>query len=68
MKDANRTVSSTTAVTPATLWFPPYGVRYVFSLPLSATVPPTIILIENQVDKREDPYAPQQQGGCCVVM
>lgn len=34
MKDANRTVSSTTAVTPATLWFPPYGVRYVFSLSL----------------------------------
>jgi len=21
-----------------------------------------------QVDKREDPYAPQQSGGCCVVM
>ncbi|KAI3021416.1 hypothetical protein CBS147347_7919 [Aspergillus niger] len=21
-----------------------------------------------QVDKREDPYAPQQQGGCCTVM
>ncbi|EPE36086.1 Transducin (heterotrimeric G protein), gamma chain [Glarea lozoyensis ATCC 20868] len=20
------------------------------------------------VDKREDPYAPQQSGGCCVVM
>ena len=21
-----------------------------------------------QVDKREDPYAPQQSGGCCSVM
>jgi len=21
-----------------------------------------------QVDKREDPYAPQQSGGCCTVM
>ncbi|GAB1192018.1 GGL domain-containing protein [Aspergillus pseudonomiae] len=21
-----------------------------------------------QVDKRDDPYAPQQQGGCCTVM
>ena len=21
-----------------------------------------------QVDKREDPYAPQQQGGCCSIM
>ncbi|KAL2218737.1 G-protein complex gamma subunit GpgA [Thermoascus aurantiacus ATCC 26904] len=21
-----------------------------------------------QVDKREDPYAPQQQSGCCTVM
>lgn len=21
-----------------------------------------------QVDKREDPYAPQQTGGCCIVM
>ncbi|PGH19208.1 hypothetical protein AJ80_04179 [Polytolypa hystricis UAMH7299] len=21
-----------------------------------------------QVDKREDPYAPQQQGGCCTIM
>lgn len=20
------------------------------------------------VDKKEDPYAPQQSGGCCVVM
>jgi hypothetical protein len=26
----------------------------------------TLILI--QVDKRDDPYAPQKQGGCCVVM
>ncbi|KAN0077881.1 GGL domain containing protein [Elaphomyces granulatus] len=22
----------------------------------------------SQVDKREDPYAPQQSGGCCTVM
>ena len=22
----------------------------------------------HQVDKREDPYAPQQSGGCCTVM
>ncbi|KAK2765355.1 Guanine nucleotide-binding protein subunit gamma [Arachnomyces sp. PD_36] len=21
-----------------------------------------------QVDKREDPYAPQQSGGCCIIM
>lgn len=21
-----------------------------------------------QVDRREDPYAPQQQGSCCVIM
>lgn len=21
-----------------------------------------------QIDKREDPYAPQQQSGCCTVM
>ncbi|KAK5111099.1 Guanine nucleotide-binding protein subunit gamma [Meristemomyces frigidus] len=21
-----------------------------------------------QVDKRDDPYAPQQQGGCCTMM
>ncbi|KAL2863881.1 guanine nucleotide-binding protein subunit gamma [Aspergillus lucknowensis] len=21
-----------------------------------------------QVDKREDPYAPQQTGGCCIIM
>ncbi|KAK2744113.1 Guanine nucleotide-binding protein subunit gamma [Onygenales sp. PD_40] len=21
-----------------------------------------------QVDKREDPYAPQQSGGCCTIM
>jgi len=24
--------------------------------------------IWGNVDKREDPYAPQQQGGCCTVM
>ncbi|KAI9817796.1 MAG: Guanine nucleotide-binding protein subunit gamma [Pycnora praestabilis] len=24
--------------------------------------------IWGQVDKREDPYAPQQSGGCCSVM
>jgi len=24
--------------------------------------------IWGQVDKREDPYAPQQSGGCCTVM
>ncbi|GAM86034.1 hypothetical protein ANO11243_040440 [Dothideomycetidae sp. 11243] len=22
----------------------------------------------DQVDKRDDPYAPQQSGGCCVIM
>ncbi|OXV08755.1 hypothetical protein Egran_03486 [Elaphomyces granulatus] len=22
----------------------------------------------SQVDKREDPYAPQQSGGCCTIM
>jgi len=22
----------------------------------------------SQIDKRDDPYAPQQQGGCCTVM
>jgi hypothetical protein len=21
-----------------------------------------------QIDKREDPYAPQQSNGCCIVM
>ncbi|PGH18620.1 hypothetical protein AJ79_00399 [Helicocarpus griseus UAMH5409] len=21
-----------------------------------------------QIDKREDPYAPQQSGGCCMIM
>jgi len=23
---------------------------------------------ESKVDKRDDPYAPQQSGGCCIVM
>ncbi|GAT27350.1 G-protein complex gamma subunit Ste18/GpgA [Aspergillus luchuensis] len=26
------------------------------------------LLTVAQVDKREDPYAPQQQGGCCTVI
>jgi len=25
-------------------------------------------LTNAQVDKRDDPYAPQQSGGCCIVM
>lgn len=27
-----------------------------------------LTLMAIKVDKREDPYAPQQQGGCCTVM
>jgi len=23
---------------------------------------------KSKVDKRDDPYAPQQSGGCCIVM
>jgi hypothetical protein len=26
------------------------------------------LLTPVQIDKREDPYAPQQSNGCCIVM
>jgi hypothetical protein len=26
------------------------------------------VLTHAQIDKRDDPYAPQQSNGCCIVM
>ena len=37
---------------------------YVSALQVSSNM----VLTQFQVDKRDDPYAPQKQGGCCVVM
>jgi guanine nucleotide-binding protein subunit gamma len=31
-------------------------------------LPHCVLLIQRQIDKREDPYAPQQSNGCCIVM
>lgn len=28
----------------------------------------TLLTHDCQIDKREDPYAPQQSNGCCIVM
>ncbi len=39
------------------------SVRYAPTTP--PYYPPLTVL---QIDKRDDPYAPQQQGGCCTIM
>ena len=39
------------------------------SVPIGLRTPTLIRLLpSDQVDKRDDPYAPQQSGGCCTVM